>query len=300
MTIAFERFLTNPLLAVGGGPGLEENVNGPSVIEVPDWVERPLGRYYLYFAHHQGETIRLAYGERPQGPFHIYEPGALHLSNSYFPTERPAGAPAYFYAHIASPDVHVVPERREIRMYFHGWHENGRQLTRVATSSDGIEFTVREEILGPSYFRVFRYDGAWFALAMPGLVLRSDDGLSNFVPGPTLFDPNMRHSALFRQDDVLHVFYTRAGDEPESILHATIDLNGDWQNWREGQAQLVAAPEARWEGAGEPIEPSRRGAILERVHQLRDPAIFVDGDEILMFYAGGGEHAIGGARLAIP
>ena len=30
------------------------NINGPSVISVPDWVENPLGKYYLYFAHHRG------------------------------------------------------------------------------------------------------------------------------------------------------------------------------------------------------------------------------------------------------
>ena len=107
----------------------------------------------------------------------------------------------------------------------------------------------------------------------------------------------MRHSALLKRDGTLHVFYTQAGDEPESILHAAIDLDGDWQSWTEGEPQRIAVPTDEWEGAREPLEPSRRGAILTRVHQLRDPAIFVDGDDVLMFYAGGGEHAIGGARL---
>lgn len=299
MKIGFERFETNPLLAVGGGVGLEENVNGPSLIRVPEWVEDPLGPVYLYFAHHQGETIRLAYADRPRGPYHVHPPGALHLGDSFFPTSRPANAPAYFYAHIASPDVHVVPELEEIRMYFHGWHADGRQLTRVATSHDGIDFTVHEELLGPSYFRVFRHADAWYALAMPGLILRSDDGLSNFVPGPTLFNPNMRHSALLKRDGKLHVFYTQAGDEPESILHAAIDLDGDWRDWREGETQRIAVPTHEWEGAREPLVASKRGAILKRVHQLRDPAIFVDGGDVLMFYAGGGEHAIGGARLTL-
>ncbi|NET62179.1 MAG: hypothetical protein F6K47_40550, partial [Symploca sp. SIO2E6] len=31
------------------------NINGPSLIRVPEWIENPLGRYYLYFAHHQGK-----------------------------------------------------------------------------------------------------------------------------------------------------------------------------------------------------------------------------------------------------
>ena len=30
-----------------------ENINGPSLIKVPDWIKSPLARYYLYFSHHQ-------------------------------------------------------------------------------------------------------------------------------------------------------------------------------------------------------------------------------------------------------
>ena len=39
-------------------PGMDErmggNIQGPSLIKVPDWVENPLGNYYLYFADHCG------------------------------------------------------------------------------------------------------------------------------------------------------------------------------------------------------------------------------------------------------
>jgi len=34
---------------------------------------------------------------------------------------------------------------------------------------------------------------------MPGLVYRSRDGLTDFVLGPTLFNPDMRHSALLKR-----------------------------------------------------------------------------------------------------
>jgi hypothetical protein len=67
-------------------------MNGPSLIRVPDWIERPLGRYYLYFGHHIGEYIRLAYADNLHGPWQIYEPGVLPLVASRF-----AGK-------IASPD----------------------------------------------------------------------------------------------------------------------------------------------------------------------------------------------------
>lgn len=83
--------------------------NGPSLIRVPAWVKNPLGRYYLYFAHHNGKYIRLAYADRLEGPWKIHAPGALHLTN----------APGC-HGHIASPDVIVDETRREIRMYFHG------------------------------------------------------------------------------------------------------------------------------------------------------------------------------------
>ena len=36
------------------------NINGPCLIKVPKWVENPLGKYYLYFAHHKGDRIKLA------------------------------------------------------------------------------------------------------------------------------------------------------------------------------------------------------------------------------------------------
>ena len=39
------RFTQNPLVTVDSSPSLGRNVNGPAVIRVPDWVERPLGRY---------------------------------------------------------------------------------------------------------------------------------------------------------------------------------------------------------------------------------------------------------------
>jgi hypothetical protein len=44
------------------------NINGPSLIRVPDWVPDPLGRYYLYFAHHHGTYIfHSNAGDCPEG-----------------------------------------------------------------------------------------------------------------------------------------------------------------------------------------------------------------------------------------
>ncbi|MBI2946207.1 MAG: hypothetical protein HYY23_01070, partial [Verrucomicrobia bacterium] len=57
-----ERLQGNPIIRPEMLPGKDgNNINGPSLIRVPGWVKSPLGRYYLYFAHHSGQYIRLAY-----------------------------------------------------------------------------------------------------------------------------------------------------------------------------------------------------------------------------------------------
>ena len=66
----------NPILDPDLDPTLTDNINGPSLIRVPDWVPEPLGRYYLYFASHQGgQYIRLAYADQLSGPWAVYPPG---------------------------------------------------------------------------------------------------------------------------------------------------------------------------------------------------------------------------------
>jgi hypothetical protein len=52
--------------------------------------------------------------------------------------------------HIALPDVHVDEPNRRIVMYYHGLNGLGQQITRAATSDDGIHFTARPEIPGLS------------------------------------------------------------------------------------------------------------------------------------------------------
>ena len=106
------RFDGNPIIRPDQDDRMGTNINGPSLIRVPDWIEKPLGRYYLYFAHHEGTYIRLAFADRIEGPWTLHRPGVLELADSFFT------------GHIASPDIQVLAERREIRMYYHG-HSKG-------------------------------------------------------------------------------------------------------------------------------------------------------------------------------
>ena len=157
-------------------------------------------------------------------------------------------------------------------MYYHGVAQEGGQRSRVAVSGDGVHFEAREEVLGNSYFRVFRYDGYHYALGMPGHFYRSRDGLTGFEEGPQLFSENMRHSALKLDGDTLSVFYSNCGDCPERILTAEIDLTPDWMEWRESEPVVILEPERDYEGAALPLEPSLRGLTEVSVRQLRDPA----------------------------
>ncbi|MEM7116086.1 MAG: hypothetical protein AAF614_26835 [Chloroflexota bacterium] len=303
---------TKPLIDARYDPSLEGNVNGPSLIRVPDWVPNRLGRYYLYFAHHEGKTIRLAYADDLYGPWHLHPPGALRLEESLFPTTPPKEADVHpimrqliaegkdgYYPHIASPDVHVDEAQRQFRLYYHGRLANGAQMTRVALSSDGLRFQPHPDVLGRSYFRVFRHGQAWYALVMPGQILRSEDGLTNFAAGPRLFNEHMRHSGLLKQGNRLLVFWTQVGDTPERIWLSTIDLSDDWQTWRESEPVEIHRPRKAWEGVNLPLEPSLRGSVMEPVNQLRDPAIFSENSQHYLLYSYAGEQGIGIGRLLL-
>lgn len=318
------RCASNPIVLPHMDARMGANVQGPSLIRVPDWVQSPLGRYYLYFADHKGSYIRLAVADAVEGPWRMHEPGALQLAQSLFPVApivppanaleivseahlpgvAPPGTPGIPDAmadattpHIASPDVHVDHAARRIVMYYHGLAAFRTQRTRVALSGDGLKFEARDELLGPSYFRVFRHAGFTYALAMPGIMLRSADGLAGFERGPTLFEGRQRHTALLKRGDTLTVFWTRVGDDPERIHCSDIDLAGDWKQWQAGEPVEVLRPEFDWEGANAPAAPSYRGAICEEVRQLRDPAIFEDAGRTYLLYAVKGEAGIALAEL---
>lgn len=314
------RLLDRPIITPDLHPSIGTNIQGPSAIRVPEWIENRLGDYYLYFADHKGSYIRLAYADRPVGPWTIHPQGSLHLNHSLFPTEPLTATPeqiAQYEArlkatgtrishdalaeittpHIASPDVHVNAAKHRIVMYYHGLNDVGTQVTRVATSSDGVHFAAQPEILGRSYMRVFRHDGMTYALAMPGQFSRSHDGLHDFELGPTLFNLNMRHAAVMKRGNELLVFWTEVGHAPERILLSRIDLGGDWTGWRETSPIEILRPERDWEGADAPLEPSIRSTAYGIVNQLRDPAILEDGGRTYLLYAVAGESGIAIAEL---
>ncbi len=300
--IKVQRLPQNPIVSYASSESLGTKINGPSLIRVPDWIERPLGEYYLYFAHHDGKYIRLAYADSIHGPWTIHESGTLHVDN----------APA-FIGHIASPDVHIAPDSREIRMYFHGSRENENQKTALAVSKDGLNFKASENVIGSAYFRVFQHGEFHYAIDAHGFLNRSrhhdrdwviaDKELIAPITVDDQFgrreDVRIRHSAIWVKNDTLFLFYTRKADAPERILLSTVDLKGKWTEWTASKPVEILRPETEYEGIQYPVKPSKKGGGIH-VQQLRDPAIFHDDDgRSYLIYSVAGEMGLAIAKISI-
>jgi hypothetical protein len=284
------RFSGNPIIRPDM-PTVGDDINGPSLVLAPQWLEKPLGRYYLYFAGHRGTYIRLAYADQLKGPWKIYEPGVLRLNQTVC------------HGHIASPDVHIDDKTRQIRLYFHGpiTDKGNPQRTFLALSRDGVSFTPSPEVLGLDYLRVFEWRGYFYGISNGGKLQRSKDGVTPFEEGPGLFpqwpEGRLRHVAVKLDGDVLSLFYTRIGDSPEHILLSTMRLTPDWKEWRASDGMPVLKPELPYEGADLPLEPSKAGPAGRRVRQLRDPAIYREGSKTYLLYSVAGESGIAIAEV---
>ena len=322
--IEINRFIDEPIIP----PFLEEeigsNINGPSLIKAPAWIKSPLGKYYLYFADHKGDRIKLAFAENLEGPWKIYTGGTLQLKDSHFLTQRPE-IPDDFdvnelgvrdvhrdhighipkkiddltYPHIASPDVHLDEINQRIVMYYHGLDEFGLQKTRVAVSNDGINFLARKKIVGWPYFRKFSYKDLDYAISMPGLIYKNSGDLEDFTIVNQIMDEDTRHSAVMVDEDKLLIFYTRKGDKPERILLTTIDLTLPSPLWKTSKPIEVLKPEKEWEGASLPLYKYVASAINIPANQLRDPAIFIEDDKNYLLYSIRGENGIAIVEFSI-
>lgn len=264
-----------------------DNINGPSLIRVPDWAPGRRGRYYLYFAHHSGDFIRLAVADDIAGPWRVHAPGVMDLAASSFT------------GHIASPDVHVDEANRRFVMYFHGApadYETG-QASAIACSVDGLSFAREGGLIARPYLRVFTVDDEVYGIAIPGSLYWSPDGGRAFQKGPLLFDPQTRHFAVRVREGAIDAFYSVRGDAPERILVSTIPTAGEWTTWRAGEPRVVLEPATGYEGADLPVEPSVKGRAHGRVRQLRDPAVYEEGGRTWLVYSVAGESGLAIAEI---
>lgn len=79
MDFEIERLGNGPIIAPDMDARVGTNINGTSLIRAPDWLANPLGRYYLYFAHHNGSYIRLAVADTVEGPWRTHEDGKFSI-----------------------------------------------------------------------------------------------------------------------------------------------------------------------------------------------------------------------------
>lgn len=259
------------------------NINGPTLIKVPKWVKNPLGKYYLYFANHDGKYIRLAYSDNIEFGWKVYKPGTLQLNQTICKT------------HIASPDVHINNKDKTIEMYYHGDLEKG-QKTFLATSKNGIDFTSNNEILGEFYFRVFKFGKKTFAIAknlnIDGIVYEQKD--NKFIPVFNLID-NIRHTAVYvdEKNNVLKLFYSLINDIQEKIYLCELKIDENISNWITISNEVFTLPEFKWEGAHLPKINSTPGTSFNYVNQLRDPYFYKEDKKEYLLYSIGGEKGIG-------
>ena len=266
------------------------NINGPSLIRTPDWLPGRLGNYYLYFGHHHGQYIRLAFADQLTGPWTIYEPGTLHLSQV-----------KTFCGHIASPDVHVNEARREITMFFHGPLSGGnRQRSLMARSKDGVSFQSVDRVIAPAYLRGIPWGSQWIGVSHGGRLHLSPDE-TDFIPVDSVSvggdGEHIRHAALQIQGSALHIYYTCKGHAPERILRCSVALSADTDKWRIIGREEILQPETPWEGALLPLRPSKAGIARHPENALRDPAIFEENDETFLLYSVAGESGIAIVRM---
>jgi len=324
-SVRLTRFAENPLIILDSSATLGDNVNGPSLIRVPAWVKNPLGRYYLYFAHHKGYHIRMAYSDSIRGPWKVHEPGVLAVGDTAFRRPEPQPRPDIpVYLHVASPDVHVDDESKRIVMFFHGRWTDGKavplfdtrneytewaakndygQRTQSATSSDGLEFTAGDIVADMPYLRYFEWAGMHYVTSRRGVFGRTEELLGRIEVGPNPMlavvpEGSVRHSAVVVRGSLLYNFFsTVGGDAPERILLSTIDLAPDWRDWKASEPVTVLAPEKDYECASMPQRKSVGGYANRPVHELRDPAVFTEDGRSYLLYSTCGEQGIAGAEL---
>lgn len=94
-----------------------KDIEHPSLIKMEGLVEKPLGKYYLYYGPHKHIGLGLAYSDNIDGPWTEYEGNPV--------LKGPA-----------APDIRWIPEKRK----FYLWGHRKNSQSELWTSDDGIHF----------------------------------------------------------------------------------------------------------------------------------------------------------------
>lgn len=312
-----QRLAHRPIITVDNSPRLQQlaeaegyiNINGPSMILVPDWVEHPLGKYYLYFSHHKGDFIRMAYGDMPEGPWTVYEAGVLSLEGSGFPVNSvPQLTPEAGFAELwQNFSIYIVRDAVLAIYKALVTDQQTRQERGIALSQDKTPHIASPElVVDHDNQRILMfYHGQRDTLSQITGIASSGDGISFTNTGKTVAGVYMRHfeyrnkqyllgspGILFRSDSLLGPYQPRDRSlfEP-NIRHAALLLEEDslmvaWSRVGEApekillsQIDLSPADWDRWR-ATEGVELLRpelswEGVDMEPLPSLRGELVMV-------------------------
>lgn len=278
-----------------------DNINGPSIIKVPDFIKNPLGKYYCYFADHGGKYIRMAYSNQITGPYKLYKNGVLHLDN----------IPGF--NHLASPDVHI--EEKKLCMYYHCPYKNGKtsQSTFCSYSNDGLTFISDNINIIHPYFRKFNYKNNLYGLAMKTVdcntisyQMKEEGCLSVTVIMKQINNtwkevceilPWSRHTCILTINNKNYIFFSSVNDIPEHIKMGELLIDEKNNTYNIINIKSIIKPELFYENHNEPLNKSKYGSSSDFVRQLRDPYVIKDNEEFYILYTVCGEKGIAIGKL---
>jgi hypothetical protein len=253
LSFSAQRLSHGPIITADNSPRLQQlaleeghiNINGPTIIRVPDWVANPLGTYYLYFSHHKGDFIRMAYADLPEGPWLIYEPGVLALQDSGFPVAKvPVLSVEAGLAELwAQSSIYIVRDSVLATYKALVTDQQARIDRGIARSADKTAHIASPELViddANQRFLMF-YHGQRDTLSQATRIASSQDGLSFSNTDIVLNGVYLRHfdyrgqhyllgspGIIFRGDSIFGPYQPRGKSlfEP-NIRHAAVMLEGD-------------------------------------------------------------------------
>ena len=221
------------------------NVSGPSLIRVPAWADVPLGNYYLYFAHHKGDSIRLAYADDIHATWSVHPGGVLSLADSGFPVEyvEPESDNQALGDIWDEFSIHVVRDYLIMNYQATVRDRRAREARGLAPAAASVPHLASPEVvidqLGQRF--IMFYHGLEYGNRQLTRIAVSEDGLRFNATNATVPSPYVRHfelrgkhyllgmpGVLFRADDILGPYEPR--DQilfDPTMRHSALLLEGD-------------------------------------------------------------------------
>ncbi len=298
MTKSNEIYTTNRTLILANNNFENEllnNINGPCCIKAPEFFQNSPGKYLLYFAHHSGKYIRLAYSDSLFKNWKILDVQICSVDSSLD-----------FHDHVASPEVFIDQKNKDVYLFFHSREIGNRtQRTFLAKSKNGTQFNF-EKIKSklPFYMRFFEFKNSTYAITKGGNLYQnkgdfvSDDWISlgNIDSGKSNEEVmhnepgSIRHVAIIKYGNEIFVFYTRIGDAPERIYASHLLMVNHLP--RLINEIEILRPLYKFEGSECCLEESSSGPSLGFENAVRDPYVFEEEGRYYLFYTIGGESGI--------